>query len=159
RLRFAPPADRHVWEGLAMWRGNKWKALAIGLIPFALIAAWLSHPHFGGNRPPKTEDHATILKGHTLPVQALAISPDGNTLTSVAYFVCAKTGVEVRDWDVQTGTPKAERTASLSPFRSVAFAPGSRTLAAAGGDQGVWLWDPDAPNEWRRLVEHRLAVN
>jgi WD40 repeat protein len=138
--------------------GNKWKTLAIGFIPLALVAVWLGHPLFGGKRPGGTDGPARTLEGHGSPVQALAFAPDGRTLTSVAYRPHVPgPGVEVAVWDVGAGTPRAKHTAPLGCTRCLALAPGGRALAAAQ-ERSVWLWDMDSPHERRLLAEYRSAV-
>ncbi|CEF48216.1 unnamed protein product [uncultured bacterium] len=81
-----------------------------------------------------------VLRGHTGPICALAISPDGTTLAGGADD-------SVKLWDVATGRTTATLTAPRkeradSAFcGAVAFSPDGKMLAAANFGGKVWLWD------------------
>jgi WD40 repeat protein len=134
-----------------------WKTLLTGLFALAVVTVWYGHLRSSG--PRAIEDRARVLEGHEFPVQALAFSPDGATLTTAAFY-CGDfmTSVEVIDWDVATGQPTAKRAAPIKALRGLAFAPGGRLLAAAGYDCALWLWDTAWPHERRGLGEYRYLV-
>jgi hypothetical protein len=88
-----------------MSRSKKWKLLLIGSLTLALPAALLGLRHRTGSRA--SADPARVLEGHRFPVQALAFSPDGDTLTLAAcYFLSPDergVPVEVAVWEVGSG--------------------------------------------------------
>jgi WD40 repeat protein len=131
-----------------MTLGRKGKLLAVYLIPLALLTALLGRPGCGGLR--LGGEPVATLTGHRFPVQAVAFGPGGATLTSAAYNILTPATVEITDWDVGAATPAARHTGPLTDLRCLALAPDGRTLAAAGGDGEVWLWDTDSPHA-RRL--------
>jgi WD40 repeat protein len=140
-----------------MARSKRRKLVAIGFIAVALAIALLCRPRDLAHRA--GEGSATLLKGHHVPVQALAFGPDGATLTSAAYhFLAAEADVEVMVWDVATGEPTMQRVAPLRALQRLALAPGGRMVAASGQDRSLCLWEPAWPGERRGLGEHRSVV-
>jgi hypothetical protein len=103
---------------------KRWHLLVTGLLSLALAAVLVGRLHCPGDRPGKDEDRRITLAGHTRPVQALAFSPDGATLTSAACYVRDPRGMEVADWDAGTGNLMAKRTENPGTTLAVAFAPG-----------------------------------
>jgi WD40 repeat protein len=143
-------------KGFPMTRRKKRTLLAlggVGGVGLVVLTAVLGCPRGSGSRA--GEDRPTVLEGHHLPVQAIAFSPAGDTLTSAAYhFASPVTEVEVTDWDVATGQPTAQRAVPLQALRGLHFAPGGRLLAAAGEDQSIGLWETVGSHPPRRLGEH-----
>jgi WD40 repeat protein len=112
-----------------MSRSKKRKLLAVSLLPVALAAALLGCPR--GRKSGAGDNPITALDGHRLPIQALAFTPDGATLTSAAFYKEGRTaGVEVAVWDVESGHPVAKRIEYPGGVLSLAFAPGGQRLAA-----------------------------
>ena len=76
------------------------------------------------------------LTGPTSPVNSVAFSPDGKTLTTGSH------DGTVRLWDVATrrqiGNPFTGHT---GPVTSVAFSSDGKTLATGSHDRTVRLWD------------------
>ena len=77
----------------------------------------------------------TDLSGHTLPVQALAFSPDGATLVSGGLdgrmiFWSPATGSELRTTNIGAG------------LYSLAWAPSGSSVLAGLDDHSVQLWNP-----------------
>jgi WD40 repeat protein len=131
-----------------MTLGRNGKLLAVYLIPLALLAAFFGRPGRGGRR--LDGEPVATLTGPEFPVQAVAFGPGGATLTSAAYYILAPGTVEITDWDAGAATPAARHTDPLTALRCLALAPDGRTLAAAGRDGEVWVWDTDSPHG-RRL--------
>jgi cytochrome c len=78
----------------------------------------------------------TVLEGHTAPIAALALSPDGATLASAAW------DRTVRLWPVAGGGGGAPRVLEghQQNVNGVAFTPDGRALVSAGYDATVRIW-------------------
>jgi cytochrome c len=87
------------------------------------IAIWTP-----GNTQPDT-----VLEGHTAPIAALAVSPDGATLASASW------DQTVRLWPLAGGMPRV-LDGHTQNVNGVAFAPDGRTLVSVGYDQSVRIW-------------------
>jgi WD40 repeat protein len=136
-----------------MTRRKKRTLLALGGGGLVVLTAVLGCPRGSGSRP--GEDRPTVLEGHRLPVQALAFTPDGATLTSAAFIIGGPTEVEMAVWDVRNGTCTAKRTIPPRDLLRLCFIPGNERFAAVGKDRSVWLGDPASA---RRLGETAEAV-
>lgn len=78
------------------------------------------------------------LRGHTDPVHAVAVSPDGRTAATGSFDRAIKlwelaSGKEIRTFAGPTG--------HQGLVLSVAFAPDGKTLASGGVDNAARLWD------------------
>lgn len=87
------------------------------------IAIWTP-----GNTQPDT-----VLEGHTAPIAALALSPDGSTLASASW------DLTVRLWPLAGGAPRV-LDGHTQNVNGVAFAPDGRTLISVSYDQSVRIW-------------------
>jgi cytochrome c len=74
-----------------------------------------------------------VLEGHTAPVAALAVSPDGATLASASW------DQTVRLWPLAGGVPRV-LDGHTQNVNGVAFAPDGRTLVSVSYDQSVRIW-------------------
>src|SRR6478609_9676151 len=85
----------------------------------------------------KTEPDA-VFEGHTAPIAALAVSPDGATLASASW------DHTVRLWPLAGGAPRVLEGHTQN-VNGVAFAPDGRSLVSAGYDQSVRIWPLAGP--------------
>ena len=86
----------------------------------------------------KAGEHApvAVLEGHTAPIVALAVSPDGATLASASW------DRSLRLWPLAGGAPRAD--GHQQNVNGVAFAPS--VVISAGYDATVRIWPlSDAP--------------
>ena len=87
------------------------------------IAIWTS-----GNAQP-----GAVLEGHTAPIVALAVSPDGAMLASASW------DQTVRLWPLAGGPPRVLEGHAQN-VNGVAFTPDGRALVSVGYDQSVRIW-------------------
>lgn len=83
----------------------------------------------------------TVLEGHTAPIAALAVSPDGATLASASW------DQTVRLWPLAGGAPRVLEGHTQN-VNGVAFAADGRSLVSVSYDQSVRIWPlagPSAP--------------
>src|SRR5215207_10099134 len=81
------------------------------------------------------------LRGHTLEVEALALSSDGKSAAS------GSRDKTVRLWDLATGKELRRFEGHSDDVRSVAFAPDGKRLVSGSGDRYGARSSPDAPND------------
>ena len=74
-----------------------------------------------------------MLEGHTAPIVALALSPDGTMLASASW------DQTVRLWPVAGGAPRVLEGHSQN-VNGVAFTPDGRALVSVSYDQSVRIW-------------------
>ena len=82
--------------------------------------------------PGNTQPDA-VLEGHTAPIAALAVSPDGATLASASW------DHTVRLWPLAGGVPRV-LDGHAQNVNGLAFAPDGRTLVSVSYDQSVRIW-------------------
>jgi cytochrome c len=87
------------------------------------IAIWTA-----GNAQPDA-----VLEGHTAPIAALAVSPDGTTLASASW------DQTVRLWPLAGGAPRV-LDGHTQNVNGVAFAPDGGTLVSVSYDQSLRIW-------------------
>jgi WD40 repeat protein len=80
------------------------------------------------------EELVAVLSGHTRPVAALALAPDGATLASAGW------DNTIRLWSFGGPTPVSGAVLSGGPS-GLAFSPDGKSLASGRTDSQVQLWD------------------
>ena len=78
-------------------------------------------------------DPDVVLEGHTAPIAALAISPDG------AFLASASWDQTVRLWPLAGGPPRVLEGHTQN-VNGVAFTPDGRALVSVSYDQSVRIW-------------------
>ena len=80
----------------------------------------------------------SVLEGHTAPIAALAVSPDGTTLASASW------DQTVRLWPLAGGAPRV-LDGHTQNVNGVAFAPDGRTLVSVSYDRNLRIWPLAGP--------------
>jgi WD40 repeat protein len=162
-VAFRPPDGRLLAAGnegvVTLWDwendrpSNPWQGYELHAVPVAFSptgAAWRREARVGNPRGFGTwrrGSRSSHLPAHTLPVSALAFSPDGGRLAS------ASLDRSVTVYDTTTGE-------LLSTFLHtgnvlcVAFSPSGRRIASAGEDKIVRVWDAASGREVLGLRGH-----
>ncbi|MEG3929856.1 serine/threonine-protein kinase [Microcoleus sp. T2B6] len=86
-------------------------------------------------------------------VNAIALSPDGQTLVSASFGT-------IRIWNVRTGglVRTLNSVHSKKSVNTLAVSPNSSILASGGGDNNVILWDLKTGRRMRTIPAHKAAV-
>ncbi|MEH2274205.1 MAG: serine/threonine-protein kinase [Nostoc sp.] len=94
----------------------------------------------------------TEHSGRLSSVNALAISPDSNTLASASDHKIVKL------WDLNTKKVLASLSGHSQAVKSVAFSPDGKILATASDDKTIKLWQIETLEEICTLLGHSHAV-
>ena len=89
----------------------------------------------------------TVLNGHTAPIVALAVSPDGTLLASASW------DQTVRLWPLDGGAPRVLK-GNEQNVNGVAFSPDGKNVISAGYDTTIRIW----PLTGHGLVVHQLPT-
>lgn len=94
-----------------------------------------------------------FLQGHSAPVWALAVSPDGTTLAT------GNDANQVMLWDLAGGQLIGPLGSHKGVVTDVAFSPDGKTLASSSSDKTIILWDVSTRKQRRQLKGHDDWVN
>ena len=103
---------------------------------------------FSGEKP-----EVFVQMGHSMAIQASAVSPDGRCALSGSFDNTLKL------WDVASGREIRTFTGHPSTVTSVAFSPDGRSILSGSFDKTVRLWDVSTGNEIRTFRGHSEWVN
>ncbi len=103
--------------------------------------------------------HADVrtLRGHTGEVASVLYSSDGRWLVSAGGSYGGVGPGELTLWDRAAGRPIRPFAGQVQRVNGIALA--GTTLAAAGQDRTIKIWDLSKHDEPRTLRGHKLAVN
>ncbi|MBX7222514.1 MAG: caspase family protein [Blastocatellia bacterium] len=93
-----------------------------------------------------------ILRGHTQPIKAVTVAPDGKTLLS------AGADKMLRLWNVTTGNQEQTFAGHASPVHLANISPDGRFLVTGGWDQILKVWDTGTGREMLRIPDHFFGV-
>jgi hypothetical protein len=101
--------------------------------------------------PPGTELVLT-LKGHSDPVDGVAVTLDGKRAVSASWDKTLK------EWDLETGGPLRTLEGHSSLVNRVAVTSDGKRAVSASSDKTLKIWDLDSGRLLRTLVGHSASV-
>ena len=101
----------------------------------------------------------TLRDSPTLLTTASAISPDASTIATAVSEIGQENG-HILLWNVEDGSILLRLTGSVGAIGCVEFSPDGKTLATAGENREIWLWDveTETASTWTRLKAHTDRV-
>ncbi len=136
-----------------------WKQDPLPADKLALIERWVKEgAKYDGSGP--SEDWPSALRKATpatipevypatVPITALAFSPDGKEIVASGYH-------ELTTWRVADGTPARRLPGTAERIHEVAYSPDGKWMATASGDPGqfgavqLWIAEPDGGGKLAR---------
>src|SRR6185436_10080655 len=101
--------------------------------------------------PPLPQAELVLQTGHTGPVNALALSPDGR------FLVSGSEDLTLKIWDTATGNVLRTLSGHDQPVLAADISPDGRTIASGGADASVRVWNV-VTGESTKTVSHSSAV-
>src|SRR6185436_11268748 len=101
--------------------------------------------------PPLPQAELVLQTGHTGPVNALALSPDGR------FLVSGSEDLTLKIWDTATGNVLRTLSGHDQPVLAADISPDGRLIASGSADQTVRLWDV-VTGQSSRVATHTSAV-
>ncbi|MGX4690710.1 nSTAND1 domain-containing NTPase [Streptomyces sp. JNUCC 63] len=159
---FVAASDRN--EQAAIRRTRRINVVLVGALILALIAAGLA---FWQRQSALTQRQAAITAQHQALSRQLAsqsdalfdTNPDLASLLAVQAYRTTPTAEATTSLYTAAGLPLQHRlTGHIGPVKSVVFSPDGHTLATAGGDGSVRLWDPATGRARATLTGHSDVV-
>jgi sugar lactone lactonase YvrE len=102
----------------------------------------------------------SVFRGHTLPVQRVAVSPDGGRIVSTTRATPSRFGggsgigghedVAARVWNVADARESVCLEGDADQVNSLAFSPDGRRVWGATSEGTIWIWDTDTGEEIKR---------
>ena len=102
-----------------------------------------------------TGERKTTLAGHKIPlVEALAFSPDGDTIAVGAWYQ----DKALRLWHARTGKYRTTLTGNTSRIRCIVYSPDGNMIVAGCQDGTICLWDVRTGKHKTTLTGHKYVV-
>ncbi|BAY23305.1 serine/threonine protein kinase with WD-40 repeats [Calothrix sp. NIES-2100] len=132
-----------------------WKAIAAATLTLSAVFSAINLTPVTANPSPKTQQLNQViltLSGHTAPVRAIALSPDGQILAS------GGDDETIKLWNPKTGALIATVNENSDRVQSLAISPDGQILASASYDKTIKLWNPKTGKLLRTLSGHTNQV-
>jgi COMPASS component SWD3 len=115
-----------------------WKAITAASLTLSTVFTAINLTPVTANPTPKTQQLNRViltLTGHTEPIRAIALSPDGQILAS------GGDDRTIKLWNPKTGALLATLNGHSDRVQSLAISPDGQILASASSDQTIKLWN------------------